>query len=185
MKRLAFALPALLPGFAPAAEAENKGMPQLDPSTYGNQLFWLAAFFVLFYGFMRWYAMPRIERILAERQTRISGDIGKATADSTAARTLQSEVEASTAAARDKARGLTLEADAASRAALAKRDAELSQEINQRIDNAEARIAASRAAAMGTIDQIAAGLVAEIVPKLTGMDVADADALSAVRKVEA
>jgi F-type H+-transporting ATPase subunit b len=129
--------------------------------------------------------MPRIERILAERQTRISGDIGKATADSVAARALQTEVEASMAAAREKARGLTLNADAAARELMAAKDAALTLEINQRIGNAESRIAASRDAALGAIDQIAADLVSEIVPKLTGKPIADTDALSAVKRVEA
>ena len=60
-----------------AQDADKKGMPQLDPSTYASQLFWLAVFFVLFYVFMRSVAMPRVDTILRTRETTISGDLDR------------------------------------------------------------------------------------------------------------
>ena len=54
------------------------GMPQLDFSTFGNQIFWLVVTLVAIYLILDRIALPRIAEVLAERQDRITGDIAAA-----------------------------------------------------------------------------------------------------------
>ncbi len=46
-------------------------MPQLDPSTFISQLFWLGVCFLALYVIMTYVAVPRISRILEKREETI------------------------------------------------------------------------------------------------------------------
>ena len=61
-----------------AAEAAGPGMPQLDVSTFGNQIFWLVVALVAIYFVISRIAIPRIAAILAERQGTITNAIASA-----------------------------------------------------------------------------------------------------------
>ena len=175
-------LPLFLSSAALAAETDKKGMPQLDPSSYASQLFWLAVFFCLFYLFLSLVAVPRVREILTTRQERIQGDLDFATTASQQATHLKQEWDAKLAAARDDGRGLIAAATETARAEAAKREAALTAEINQRLAAAESAIATARAAAMSTISEIAAGIVAEALPKLAGIRVSPDEAGQAVNR---
>jgi F-type H+-transporting ATPase subunit b len=53
-------------------------MPQLDPSTFTSQLFWLALCFAALYLLMWRIALPKIAEMLQERQERIDDDLQRA-----------------------------------------------------------------------------------------------------------
>ena len=50
---------------ATAAEASAPGMPQLDFSTFSNQIFWLIVTLVAIYFILSRLALPRIAGVLA------------------------------------------------------------------------------------------------------------------------
>ena len=54
------------------------GLPQLDVTTFGNQIFWLAVALVAIYFILSRIALPRIAAVLAERQGTISNDLAAA-----------------------------------------------------------------------------------------------------------
>ena len=58
--------------------AANVGMPQLDISTFSNQIFWLVVTLVLIYMLLSRVALPRIGSVLAERRGMITSDIAAA-----------------------------------------------------------------------------------------------------------
>ena len=60
-----------------AAAGSSAGMPQLDISTWGNQIFWLLVALVVIYFVLSRVALPRIGAVLAER----SGTITSTAAD--------------------------------------------------------------------------------------------------------
>ena len=176
-------IPVLVPVVASAAaDADKKGMPQLDPSSYASQLFWLAVFFCLFYGFMALVAVPRLRGILTTRQEKIDGDLNYATDASHQAEALKQAWDQQLAAARDEARNLLGSVANEARTKAAAEEAALTASINQRLAAAETSIAAARQAALGTINEIAAGLVAEIMPKLAGVTIAKTEAEAAVNR---
>ena len=162
------------------ADEEKRGMPQLDPSTYPSQLFWLAVFFVLFYGFMQFVAMPRLAGILQTRQARISDDLYHATNWSDEAHSLKTELEGSLAKAREQARGMMIEAEDAARRQAEERDGSLNRELQARIAAAEANIAAARQSALGTIEDIATGIVVEALPRIAGVGIGQDEARAAI-----
>ena len=53
-------------------------MPQLDPSTFGNQIFWLLVALVVIYLILSRVALPRIGSVLANRHDTIARDIAAA-----------------------------------------------------------------------------------------------------------
>tara|TARA_B100000963_G_C22416153_1_gene575561 strand:+ start:168 stop:638 length:471 start_codon:yes stop_codon:yes gene_type:complete len=54
------------------------GMPQLDFSTFPNQVFWLAVFCVILFAIVKLFIIPRMEDIFANRRKIIDGNIAKA-----------------------------------------------------------------------------------------------------------
>mgnify|MGYP001803302802 CR=1 FL=1 len=56
------------------AEASGAGMPQLEFSTFPNQIFWLVVALVVIYVLLSRVALPRIAGVMAERQGTITND---------------------------------------------------------------------------------------------------------------
>jgi F-type H+-transporting ATPase subunit b len=63
-----------------ASTSDNSavGMPQLDFSTFPNQIFWLAVFCVVLFAIVKFFIIPRMEDIFANRRKIIDGNIAKA-----------------------------------------------------------------------------------------------------------
>jgi F-type H+-transporting ATPase subunit b len=165
MRHLVAAAPVFAP-FPVFAEEAKGGMPQLDPNSYPSQLFWLAVFFCLFYAFMSRVAMPRVHRIIDSRQTRIEDDLGHAGDASAAANTLNRELEASLAAAREQARKLLADAGVDMNETSTRRESELAAALHKKIEAAEAEIGHAKDQAMKTVNEIAAGIISAALPKL-------------------
>lgn len=58
--------------------AASGGMPQLDFSTFPNQIFWLVVTLIVMYFILSRVALPRIGSVLAERSGTITNDIAAA-----------------------------------------------------------------------------------------------------------
>ncbi|MFT4960217.1 MAG: F-type H+-transporting ATPase subunit b, partial [Paracoccaceae bacterium] len=54
------------------------GMPQLDFSTFANQIFWLVIALIAIYLILTRVALPRIDGILSDRQGTITNDVAAA-----------------------------------------------------------------------------------------------------------
>ena len=63
-----------------ASTSDNSavGMPQLDFSTFPNQIFWLVVFTVVLFAIVKLFIIPRMEDIFANRRKIIDGNIAKA-----------------------------------------------------------------------------------------------------------
>lgn len=160
-----------------AAEASAPGMPQLDITTFGNQIFWLLLALVAIYFVLSRVALPRIAAILAERQGTITNDIA-------AAEDLKSKAEAAEAAydkaladARAEAQRISAETKAAIQAdldvAIAKADAEIAAKSAE----SEKAIAEIRDGAMEAVKEVAKDAAKEIVTVMGGK--ADARSITA------
>lgn len=155
--------------------AEKSGMPQLDFSTFPNQIFWLLVTLVVIYLILTRVALPRIGSVLAERASKITNDL-------TAAEELKQKAVAAEAAYNEAL--VRARAEAARIVADAK--AEIQKDLNAAIAKADAEIAAKSAESEKRIAEIEAGAVdavAEVAHDTTGALVAalggtaDADAI--------
>ena len=63
---------------ASTSNNDTVGMPQLDFSTFPNQIFWLAVFCIVLFAIVKFFIIPRMEDIFANRRKIIDGNIAKA-----------------------------------------------------------------------------------------------------------
>ena len=63
---------------ASTSNNDTVGMPQLDFSTFPNQIFWLVIFCIVLFAIVKFFIIPRMEDIFANRRKIIDGNIAKA-----------------------------------------------------------------------------------------------------------
>ena len=63
---------------ASTSNNDTVGMPQLDFSTFPNQIFWLVIFCIVLFAIVKLFIIPRMEDIFANRRKIIDGNIAKA-----------------------------------------------------------------------------------------------------------
>jgi len=61
-----------------ADQAASVGLPQLDPSTWVNQIFWLVVVFAVLYFLLSMFILPRLREGISDREDRISDDLDQA-----------------------------------------------------------------------------------------------------------
>ncbi len=161
--------------------AESAGMPQLDFSTFPNQIFWLLVALVLIYLVLSNIGLPRIAATLAERQGRITGDIEAADRLKTQAIEAEKAYNQALIDARVEAGKIVAEAKAAIQADLDKATVKADAEIAARAAEAEKAIAEIRAGAADSVAEVAKDTTAALVAALGGK----ADAKSVMSAVVA
>ncbi|MBK8458649.1 MAG: F0F1 ATP synthase subunit B [Phyllobacteriaceae bacterium] len=162
------------------AEAHG-AFPPFDLTTFPSQLLWLTIAFGLLYMLMSRVALPRVGKIIDDRNNRISGDLaeanrlkGESEAASAAYEQALAEARRNAAAIGQKARD---EAKADADAERARAEAEVSAKVVQ----SEKAIAASKAKAMADVGGIAVDAAEGIVKSLVGGAVSKADIEKAVK----
>lgn len=162
---------------AHGAEASGAGMPQLDFSTFPNQIFWLLVTLVVIYFVMSRIAIPRIGAVLAERAGTITNDIAAAEELKQKALAAEAAYEKALVDARAEASRIVAEAKAEIQAEL---DIELQKAdaaISAKTAESEKAIAEIRAGAVKSVTAVAKDAAKEIVSALGGK--ADAKAVTA------
>jgi F-type H+-transporting ATPase subunit b len=126
-------------------------MPQLDISTFPNQIFWLLITLVVIYFILSRVVLPRVDSVLSERQATITHDI--AAADDLKQKALEAE---------DAYNKALLDARVESQKISARTNAEIQVELDIAIQKADAEIAARTAEAEAAIAEIRKGSVANV-----------------------
>lgn len=148
-----------------AAEAAAPGMPQLDFSTFPNQIFWLVVTLVVIYLILSRVALPRIASVLAERQGTITNDLAAAEELKLKAIEAEKAYEQALADARAEANRIV---------GLAKD--EIKADLDVAIAKADAEIAAKSAESAKAINEIRANAVTSVteVARATAVEIANA-----------
>lgn len=150
------------------AAAESAGMPQLDFATFGNQIFWLLVALALIYFILSRVALPRIARVLGDRQGLMTADLAAAEDFKRKAREAEAAYEKALADARAEAGKIVAankaEIDAELKTAIARADAE----IAARTQESERRIAEIRQSAASDARTVARDVAAELVRAFGG-----------------
>ena len=129
-----------------AHEAAKAGMPQLDFSTFPNQIFWLVVTLLVIFFVLKLIALPRIGGTLATRKGTITNDLA-------AAEELKQKAVAAEKAYNDAL--VSARAEAGKIVAAAKAD--IQADLNAAIATADAEISAKAAESAKHIEEIRAG----------------------------
>ena len=146
-------------------------MPQLDPSSFTSQIFWLLICFFAMMFIMSTFIIPKIADITQQRASKIDGYLNKA-----------EQLQAKTQKAIDKYE--TALKDASAKAALelentkteldkmiTQKQAELDKKLQKKIKAGEEEINSEKLAALKEIKNISAALSMEILGKLDISDI--------------
>ncbi len=162
---------------AEVATGAAPGMPQLDPTVFSNQIFWLVLALIAIFFVLSRVALPRIAAILAERQGTITNDIAAAEDLKNKAEEAEAAYEQALADARAEAQRIAGETKAKIQAdldvAIAKADASIAAKAAE----SEKAIAEIRAGSVDAIKVVAKDTAKEIVAVMGGK--ADAKAITA------
>jgi F-type H+-transporting ATPase subunit b len=156
------------------------GLPQLDVSSFAGQLFWLVISFVTLYLVISRIAVPKISGVLADRQSRIKGDLDEAAGAKRASEAALANYEKALSDARARALKLGDEMRTKVQAEANAKNETASKQLALDTQKAEVRIAEMRAGAMSRLGAIARDTASEIIRKLSGEAVSDSEIDAAV-----
>jgi F-type H+-transporting ATPase subunit b len=146
-------------------------MPQFDfAHVFWPQVAWLAVFFaVLYFGVVR-LTLPKLGKVMGEREDKISGDLSAAKAAKDAADEVDARYHAEMDASREEARKAIAAAKADAAKASEKSLAKAAVASEKQIADAEARIAQAVDKAQEALRDAAAESAQAIVARLTGAE---------------
>lgn len=155
-------------GAAGAEAAGSSGLPQLDFSTFPNQIFWLIVAMVVIYWVLSRIALPRIGGVIADRQGAITSDLMAAEDYKKKAQEAEEAYEKALADARAEAQGIVAENRAEIQAELDDAIAKADAEISARTAESEKRIGEIRSASQEDARTVARDVTGELVTALGG-----------------
>lgn len=158
------------------------GLPQLCPDSVIPQVAWLALSFLLLYVLMARIVLPRIGGVLEERRDKIADDLDKAGSLKREADEALKAYEDALATARARAHAIAKETADRLRADTDRLKADVEAKLAKEAEAAEARIQATKKAALANLNAVAGEVAGAVVSKLLG-ETPDAAAL--VRAVDA
>ena len=164
-------------GEAAGHATEAVGMPQIDFTSFPNQIFWLVITLVLIYLVLSRVALPRIGAVLAERQGTITNDIAAAEDLKQQAVEAEEAYDKALADARVEAGRIVAQARADIQGDLDAATAKADAEIAAKAAVAAAAITEIRESAMASVKDVAKATAKEIVVVMGGK--ADAKAITA------
>jgi F-type H+-transporting ATPase subunit b len=153
---------------AHGGEASGAGMPQLDFSTFPNQIFWLLVTLVVIYFVLSRVALPRIGSVLAERKGTITNDLAAAEELKQKAVDAEGAYQAALTRARAEATKIVAEAKADIQKDLDKATAQADAQIAAKTAESERSIGEIRAGAADAIAEVAKDTTRELVLALGG-----------------
>ena len=142
------------------------GMPQLDFSTWPNQIFWLLVTLVVIYLVLSKIALPRIGAVLADRKSTITNDLAAAEELKQKAVDAEKAYNEALANARTEAAKIVAQAKAEIQKDLDAATAKADAEIAVKAAESEKSIAEIRDGAAAAVTEVARDVAAELVAAL-------------------
>ena len=143
------------------------GMPQLDFSTFPNQIFWLVIFCVVLFAIVKLFIIPRMEDIFANRRKIIDGNIAKAEEIRLRVGEIEKQIEEELSKAKSQCDEIMSASgnNIKEQMTLALEDSKIA--TSQLINEAEGRLKELRDGSETAIEKISEELAAEIIKKIS------------------
>lgn len=160
-------------------------MPQISQlaETFASQLFWLLLTFGIVFFVIGKMMLPKVTSTVDQRDKSVADDLAAAEAARAAADQQEEAWRLRENAAREAAQKRVGEARARAALATEKTLAKANAKIEAKVTAAEAKITEASSAAAAEIEAVAADAAQDIVGRLTGAKVTEADAKKAVKAV--
>lgn len=155
-------------------------MPQFDTSTFVQQLFWLALIFGVLYFLVVRLTLPKVGRVIDDRENRVKSDLDAAEAAKGSADAVRLAYDEGMATARSTAQTQVALARAEAAKAAEVRMAALAAELDGKTDAAMARLGVARTSAQAALAANAAELTADAVRQIAGLVVDTPDIEAAI-----
>ena len=149
------------------SDSNAVGMPQLDFSTFPNQICWLVVFCVVLFTIVKLFIIPRMEDIFANRRKIIDGNIAKAEEIRLRVSEIEKQIEEELQKARTQCDEImnTSGNNIKEQMSLALEDSKIA--TTQLINEAEGRLKELRDGSETAIEKISEELASDIMKKIT------------------
>lgn len=166
------------------APKEGAGFPPFKTESFPSQIFWLVITMAFLFVVLWRFAGPRIKGTLSERRGLIQKEIEAAQESRRKAEAATVAYETPLFEARERARQINNQYREKAAADVKQAEAEADTQAEKVTAEAEARLAKIRAEAKTHIEGAAKDAAIEIVERLTGTRISEADAAAAVRAAQ-
>ena len=154
-----------------AHHGSSEGLPQLDPSSYPSQIFWLVVVFGIMYFFFAKKSLPEISGTIEKRSERISNDLDSAERLKEEVATVQKSYEDSLKGAREESSALFAQMEKDIKEKSEKFSADFQDDATKQIRDLEKDIDKARKAAMEEMADVAAEVAKGSAEKIIGVDI--------------
>jgi len=144
-------------------------VPQFESADWLSQLVWLAAIFAVLYFAVVRPTLPKVGRVIDEREGRVAGDLDAAEAARAQANVIRTRYDDGMSAARDAAQARVAAAQVDAGKAAETRLKALADDLDAKAIQAAVRLAAARDTARASLATTTTELTAEAVTRLTGL----------------
>ncbi len=158
----------------------HKVPPQLEVGDFAPQLIWLAISFALLYLLLSRLALPRIERVLGDRKSRIAGDLESARTAQQDSEKAMAHYDAQVAAAKAKGQSSIRTHREKLDAELAQKRSTLDGQLAAKAAETEQKFQALLQRASSEMDAMTAGAVSDIVKEFAGVEASEDEVRAAL-----
>ena len=162
----------LIFGFLTTSEvyllAAEAGMPQLDPTYWASQGFWLILIFTLLYLALSKLFIPKIKNSIDDRENRIKDDLDEAQKLKEVAETKLKEYEISIENAKKDVQKILFESKNKLNSEIQIKKKTFEKEIETEIKNAEKEIESFKKDSLESISKISEEITSKIIENISG-----------------
>tara|TARA_B110000914_G_scaffold12340_1_gene9739 strand:- start:606 stop:1181 length:576 start_codon:yes stop_codon:yes gene_type:complete len=148
-----------------AAEA---GMPQLDPTYWASQAFWLILIFTLLYLALSKLFIPKIKDSIDERENKIKDDLDEAQKLKSLAEQKLVEYELILEDAKKEAQKIILESKNKLNSEIQNKKKKFEKELEREIENAEKEIESLKKESLRSISIISEEIASRVIEQISG-----------------
>ena len=148
-----------------AAEA---GMPQLDPTYWASQAFWLILIFTLLYLALSKLFIPKIKDSIDERENKIKDDLDEAQKLKSLAEQKLVEYELILEDAKKEAQKIILESKNKLNSEIQNKKKKFEKELEREIENAEKEIESLKKESLRSISVISEEMASRVIEQISG-----------------
>ena len=148
-----------------AAEA---GMPQLDPTFWASQAFWLVLVFLVLYILISKFYLPKIKNNLEDRENKIKEDLENANKFKEESETKLKEYEKIIEKAKREVAKIHLDSKNTLNKNIQEKKEVMEKEIENEISKAQKEILELKKNSISSIQEISANITSNIIEKISG-----------------